>query len=374
MLLQSNTRNKTDLAFKLYSKAKSEPLFRFYSLYDKVYSFKTLWQAWTLVRRDKDTSPGVDGITVEAVEKSGEKVYVEQIRLELLNGSYLPSPLKPSYLAKAGGGKRLIGIPTLKDRVIQRAVSQILAPIFEADFLPCSYGYRPNVGQHDAIRSVARYIRQGYLTAYSADIQNFFDNISHHIVMTLLRRRIADNQVLKLIQCWMTAPIGMKGERRNGIQQGGPISPLLANIVLNEIDRAWYKPEGPFQQFKAPLIRYADDILVMMHTDTPKVAETIKRLLEPLQLELSHEKSKLIKLNNGQMLHFLGFGISVSDGGTGGAKVSLRPQQKKTEALKAKVREIIKRNSGNDRKKLLGELLPLTRGFRSYFYFYPTGQ
>jgi RNA-directed DNA polymerase len=253
---------------KLYVKAKEEPSFRFYQLYDKVYREDILLHAYQ-VARVKRGAPGVDGVTFEDIEAHGLEKWLEGLRKELGGKRYKPSPVRREMIPKPDGGERPLGIPTIRDRVVQTAAKLVLEPIFEADFEGCAYGYRPNRSAQDAVREVHRALCEGYTEVVDADLARYFDTIPHHELMQCVARRIVDRQMLKLIKAWLKAPVeerddqgkprmtGGKGSKR-GIPQGGVISPLLANIYMNRFLRAW-RQRGKVRRYRARIINYADD-------------------------------------------------------------------------------------------------------------------
>ena len=258
----------TTLRQKLYRKAKMEPKFRFYTLYDRITRRDVLESAYKIARANKGAA-GVDGTTFEDIEGSADGVegFLEGIREALISKKYRPSAVLRAWIRKPDGRKRPLGIPTIRDRVIQTAVLLVIEPIFEADFPDCSYGFRPKRSAHEALAEVRKHLKEGLGSVYDADLKGYFDSIPHDKLMKCLRMRIVDLSVLKLIRMWLQAPVmeedrkGGKKVKRNdkGTPQGGVISPLLANVYLHWFEKVFHSAEGPVSWAKAQMVRYADD-------------------------------------------------------------------------------------------------------------------
>jgi RNA-directed DNA polymerase len=261
-----------DWRAKLSAKAKQEKRFRFYSLYGLVSHPETLREAWTQVRANAG-SAGVDGVTIEEIEKEGEDAFLEKLAGELKEKTYRTGAVRRVYIPKANGKMRPLGIPNIRDRVVQAAVLLILEPIFESDFLECSHGFRPGSSAHDALEVIGENLAQGRCTVIDADMEGYFDSIPHDKLMACVRMRVVDGSVLRLIKQWLDAPVeerdgnGKIQRRRNkqGTPQGGVISPLLANIYLHWFDHVFHAKNGPAQWAKAVLVRYADDFVIMAY-------------------------------------------------------------------------------------------------------------
>jgi len=303
---------------KLYRKAKQEPEFRFYVLYDRIYRRDVLESAYRIVRK-KNKAAGVDKITFEAIESEADGVQhlVEALHEELRAKTYKPLPVRRSFIEKPGGGQRPLGIPAVRDRVVQMATLLILEPIFEADFLDCSHGFRPGRSAKDALGQIQKNLKQGRRSVYDADLAGYFDSIPHDKLMKALRVRIVDRSVLKLIRMWLQSPIvetDDRGKRRqyrskDGTPQGGVISPLLANVYLHFFDKAFYGSQGPARWAGAELIRYADDFVVMARYQGGRLRRWIEGVLEErFGLRLNREKTRTLDLReSGAALDFLGF-------------------------------------------------------------------
>ncbi len=236
----TSTENLQELQRKLYEKAKAEPKFRFYSLYDKTYRVDVLVEAYRKVKANGGTS-GIDGETCAMIEERGLEEYLAELQLEMKERRYKPQPVRRVYIPKANGKKRPLGIPIIRDRVVQTAFLLILEPIFEADFAESSRGFRPNKSVHDAIREIYKYLNWGCVEVYDVDLERYFDTVEHHKLMKLVARRIVDKQILHVIKLWLSCGYvedGQHKQSKRGTPQGGVISPLLANIYLNPVEQA----------------------------------------------------------------------------------------------------------------------------------------
>lgn len=306
----------TSLRFKLGQKAKQEPEFRFYALYGHLLRMDVLEAAFGLVcaKRGRNT-PGVDGVTADQVvmTEGGVETLLAGIHQELKLRTYRPQAVRRVYIPKANGKLRPLGIPTLKDRVIQTMVLLILEPIFDADFLDCSHGFRPGRSAHGAIEEVQANLRQGYTAVYDADLQGYFDSIPHDRLMAGLQTRISDGSMLRLIRSFLRAPVqdgrGPPMRTESGTPQGGVISPLLANSFLHWFDRAFFSENGPANWAKARLVRYADDFVVMARFIDERIVGYIEEKIEGrLGLVINREKTRVLRMKNDDAaLDFLGY-------------------------------------------------------------------
>jgi RNA-directed DNA polymerase len=361
-----------DFQRKLYVKAKQEKEFRFYSLYDKLYREDVLRYAWQQCRANNG-APGVDGRSFKAIEDEiGVEAFLKEIADELNNGTYRPQPVKRVYIPKPDGRQRPLGIPVIKDRIIQMACLTVIQPIFEADFQDCSYGFRPRRSAHQAINAIVGHIKQGYTAIYDADLTQCFDNIPHQLIMDALAERIADGKILRLINGWLVAPVvepeGPRQGRKNrqGTPQGGVISPLLANIVLNKLDTAWHRPGGAREKYNARLVRYADDFVILARYIGQPIKDEIESIISSLGLQLNDKKTSILNLSSGDTLNFLGYSIRLVNGNS--KRLYIKPGDKAYNRLQQRIREIISRERlfhGID--GIIAEINPVLRGWKQYF-------
>lgn len=370
------TPTVANIRAKLGQKAKLEPKFRFYTLYHLLGRTDVLMEAWKLVKRNGGAA-GIDGISIRSIEESQQGVdgFLAEIRFELQSKTYYPKPVKRVYIPKSDGKLRPLGIPVIKDRVVQAAILLIIEPIFEQDFLDCSYGFRPGRSAHQAIDSIKRTISQGKVEVYDADLKGYFDSIPHDQLMKAVEMRIADQQILKVIRKWLQAPIWESGKPmvRNdqGTPQGGVISPILANIYLHWFDKAFHSPDGPGTWAQAVMVRYADDFVIMARYVTKKMTDWIEQQLEGrFKLTINKEKTKLVNLRPaGSSLDFLGFTMRhVFVRGECVKFCLITPSKKKLLKAKEVIREFTSsRNGYKPIQEVIGRLNRYLRGWGQYF-------
>ena len=365
-----------ELQIKLYRKAKNEPEFRFYQLYDKVYREDILQHAYALVRANQG-APGVDGESFEDIETAGLAEWINGLREELRSKTYQPQPVRRVKIPKPGGGERPLGIPTIRDRVAQTAAKLILEPIWEAELEPNIYGYRPRKSAQDAIRKVDELLHAGYTDVVDADLSKYFDTIPHSELLQCVARRIVDGQILHLIKMWLKVPVEEReanGKRRltggkdqdRGTPQGGVISPTLANLYMNRMLKG-FRQTRRGEQFRAQIIDYADDFVIVSRGQAAAALEWARGVVGRLGLTLNEKKTSIRNARE-EHFDFLGytFGPHYSKR-TGRRYIGYSPSNKSVGKIKENVGKLLVPGNVKPWAEVREQLNQKLDGWRAYF-------
>jgi len=362
-----------DFQRKIYLKAKQEKGFRFYVLYDKIRSMRFMKEAYKRVKANKGAA-GVDGVTFKEIEEYGVERYLREIQEELERKSYRPSPVKRVYIPKVNGKERPLGIPTIKDRIVQMSCKLVIEPIFEADFEENAHGFRPKRSAEGAMGTIKKAMQKGKTEVLDADLSSYFDTIPHDKLMITVAQRISDKNVLHLIKMWLKAPVkderdgGSAKKNKIGTPQGGVISPLLANIYLHLVDCLVNKMNSIFQKNGIEIVRYADDFVLMGREITEASIDKLKSVLARMELRLNEEKTKIVEAKE-ESFDFLGFTIRYDRDiyGRNRKYWNIIPSQKSRKKIREKIKEWLNRNRTASPTEVTAGLNRIIRGWINYF-------
>jgi len=361
---------------KLYHKAKTEPEFRFYLLYDKICREDILQHAYDLAR-DNAGAPGVDGVTFKQIEEQGVEEWLAGLREQLVSKTYRPNPVRRATIPKPGGGQRPLGIPTIRDRVVQTAAKIVLEPIFEADFEDSAYGYRPRRSAVDAVKETHRLVCRGYTDVVDADLSKYFDTIPHSDLLKSVARRIVDRHVLELIKLWLKAPVEERdgdGKRRmsggksstRGTPQGGVVSPMLSVIYMNRFLKHWRLTQRG-EAFRAHVVNYADDFVILSRGHAEEALAWTAAVMTKLGLTLNEAKTS-VKNAREESFDFLGYTLGPRwFPKTGGHYLGAAPSKKSVQRIKTKVGDLLSPGEKGAWPKVAQRLNRLLGGWSAYF-------
>jgi RNA-directed DNA polymerase len=356
-----------ELRRKIYLKAKSEKTWRFWGLYVHVCKLETLREAYKLAKVNNG-APGIDGVTFGAIEEAGLDDFLSEIRNELVSCTYLPLSNRRKEIPKGGGKVRVLAIPTIRDRVVQGALKLILEPIFEADFQDGSYGYRPKRSTHAAVDRVSKAIISGKTKVIDLDLEAYFDNVDHYILLKKVAQRVDDDKVMRLLK------LILKANGKRGIAQGGVISPLLANVYLNEVDKMLQKAKEVTSRGKYTNIeyaRFADDMVILVNDNykwlTAAAYKRTVQELEKLKVKINIQKTKTVDLTLGETFSFLGFVYRRVKTRKGKWAVIIIPKIKARTALLRKLKEVFHRYRSQPVSRVIYLINPILRGWVNYF-------
>ncbi len=365
-----------DLRRRIYVKAKADTSWRFWGLYVHVCKLGTLREAYRMAKRN-DGAPGIDGVTFEAIERSGAEEFLDRLRTELVSGQYRPMRNRMREIPKEGGKVRTLGIPSIRDRVVQGALKLILEPIFESDFQDGSYGYRPRRTAHQAVARVSEAILLGLTHVIDLDLKSYFDTVSHPIILRKVAQRVSDAQVMGLLK------LILKAGGKRGVPQGGVISPLLSNLYLNEVDKVLERAREVTrrgQYVNVEYARFADDIVVLIshHPSCDGLAKAVPRRLREklsdLEVQINEEKTRLVDLRRKESFSFVGFDFRRVKTRRGKWGVRVTPKIRARSRLLGRLRDVFRRYRSQPITKLIVKINPIVRGWVNYFRIGDSGR
>ena len=358
-----------DLQRRLYAKAKSDPTWRFWGLYVHVCKPETLREAYAVAKANHG-APGIDGVTFEDIETAGTEAFLAQLRDELISGSYYPLPTRKHAIPKRGGGERVLQIPAIRDRVVQGALKLILESIFEADFQPGSYGYRPKRTAHQAVARIAEAIVLRKTRVIDLDLAAYFDNVQHHMLLKMVAKRVSDPAILRVLK------LILRATGRRGLPQGGPLSPVLSNIYLTPVDCMLEKARDTTRHgafWYVTYARWADDLVILVHADRRQdwlltaVHRRVREELAKLGIPVNEEKSQVADLECGEAFTFLGFEFRRVRSFQGAWRPQYTPARHKRTELLQKLREVFRRGRSHPVQEVIHEINAILAGWLNHF-------
>ena len=361
---------------KLYTKAKQEPSYRFYALYDKICREDILAHAYELAKANGG-APGMDNQSFDAIEAAGRGRWLADVRKQLIEQTYRPEPVRRVMIPKPGGGERPLGIPTIRDRVVQTAAKLVIEPIFEADLEPNAYGYRPKRSARDAVRKVHELLRAGFTDVVDADLSKYFDTIPHAELVNSVARRIVDRGTLHLIKMWLTTPVmerddkghwSTTGKNRKGTPQGGVISPLLANLYMNRFLKYW-RLQGKGEQFRADVVAYADDFVILSRGHAAEARAWTQNVMNRIGMTLNEQKTS-IRDGRTEDFDFLGYTFGPLYWWTTGRRyLAARPSKKSLKRFRTSVYSLLRPQETGPWEQVRTRLNAMLRGWQNYFSY-----
>ncbi len=372
-LRKSDAEKVRDFQRKIYRKAKQEEGFRFYVLYDKVRLAHFLREAYRRAKAN-DGAAGIDGVTFDYIEEYGVERYLSEIQEELEGKSYRASAVKRVHIPKGNGKTRPLGIPTIKDRIVQMSCKLVIEPIFEADFEESSYGFRPERSPADAIKAIKELLDSGKSEVLDADLSSYFDTIPHDKLLKIVGQRVSDKNILHLLKMWLKAPVwdesegGSAKKNKKGTPQGGVISPLLANIYLHLVDRLVNKVNSIFHKYGVKIVRFADDFVLIGQDINKAVIGKLKTVIGRMELTLNGQKTRQVNARK-EAFDFLGFTLRYDKDRYGRDRkyLNIVPSKKSQKKVREKIAECLRRNSNAAPQELSEELNKIIRGWSNYF-------
>ncbi len=367
-MAKNKTNKVQQLQRNLYRRAKQEEKTKFYSLYDKVYRTDVLWKAWEQVKANGG-APGVDNQSIESILSANqEEQFISQIQKQLQSQSYQFQPVRQVNIPKPQGGMRPLGISTIADRVVQTAMKLVLEPIFEADFHDCSYGYRPKRNAKQASLAITADLYNRAWGVVEIDFQSYFDSIPHHKLLILIRERVSDGSMLRIIKQSLKVGVSYEGKvepKRVGVPQGAPISPLYSNIYLNLIDRVWHQRGYP-EKLGATMHRYADDVILVCRRSAKMALAAFKAIAERMDLTLNQDKTKITPIKEG--FNFIGFEfVKRRSPSSGKPRIYIFPSKRSQRNIRRRIKSFTRRRAPIKPQEFVRQINRVVLGWANYY-------